>query len=60
MLKRLGELLGQNTTTTSSLLENDILAHAPGKDQTSSVYNMAYHIDAVSPLSLWSPLSLFR
>jgi choline dehydrogenase len=57
MLKRLGELLGQNTTTTSSLLENDILAHTPGKDQISSVYNMAYHIDAVSSPALSLPAS---
>lgn len=61
MLKRLGELLGQNTTTTSSLVENDILAHTPGKDQTSSVYNMAYHIDDVSPLLPHPPpLPFFR
>ncbi|KAK0752583.1 hypothetical protein B0T18DRAFT_436560 [Schizothecium vesticola] len=58
MLKRLGELLGQNTTTTSSLLENDILAHTPGKDQISSVYNMAYHIDAIGKRS--SPNNYLR
>lgn len=58
ILKRLGELLGQNTTTTSTLLENDILAHTPGKDQISSVYNMAYHIDGVSPTLSPTPSSL--
>jgi hypothetical protein len=43
-------MIGQKGEDAVTLLsQNDLLAAGPNKDEKSSLYNMVYHANAVSP-----------
>ncbi|KAK3381251.1 hypothetical protein B0H63DRAFT_501885 [Podospora didyma] len=46
ILKKFTQLIGQDPSAASTLINNDILGDYPNKDQISSLYSMATHSDS--------------